>query len=84
MVEREEVDIKQHQKHPGETRTVARDLINGMLAGAIGIYLTQPFDTVRVRILVLTFNNYRSECKLTDSYIPQFLVPSLRLLRLKA
>jgi len=47
MVERQEVD----QQQPGEHKKVARDLINGCLAGAIGIYLTQPFDTVRVRAL---------------------------------
>ena len=41
MVERQEVDAAEHKK-------VARDLVNGCLAGAIGIYLTQPFDTVRV------------------------------------
>lgn len=27
---------------------MVRDFINGMLAGVIGIYLTQPMDTVRV------------------------------------
>lgn len=48
MVEREEFDIE-HHKH-GEPKRVVRDLINGMLSGAIGIYLTQPFDTVRVSI----------------------------------
>ena len=44
MVERQEVNAQS----PAEHKKVARDLINGCLAGAIGIYLTQPFDTVRV------------------------------------
>ena len=49
MVERQEVDIQS----PAEHKKVARDLVNGCLAGAIGIYLTQPFDTVRVSSLRL-------------------------------
>ena len=45
-----------------EHKRVARDLLCGSLSGAIGIYLTQPIDTVRVikfEILI----SCRSECK---------------------
>jgi hypothetical protein len=39
----------------GEHKRVFKDLLCGCLSGAIAIYLTQPLDTIRVKLSLLIF-----------------------------
>ena len=57
MLEKKEVLT---EKDKGTTKAIGRmmrDMLIGSLSGAIGIYLTQPLDTVRVIYRKLRFSN---------------------------